>query len=136
MWVSSDAVNPGDHFLVYSEERVPVDGRVTQGTGSLDESIVTGESRPLHKGPGEDVMAGSLVKDGELVLAATRAGSESSLRQMVSLVREALDRKVPVELLADRITAFFVPAVLFIAAIAALLMFVRDVPAMKSCYGL
>ncbi len=128
-WVNSDAVKPGDRFLVYSEERVPVDGRVAQGTGLLDESIVTGESRPLHKGPGEDVMAGSLLKDGELVLTATRVGSESSLQQMVSLVREALDRKVPVELLADRITAFFVPAVLFIAAIAALFLFVRNVPA-------
>jgi heavy metal translocating P-type ATPase len=129
VWVSSDAVKPGDHFLVYSEERVPVDGRVAQGAGSLDESIVTGESRPQHKGPGEDVMAGSLLKDGKLLLTATRAGSESSLRQMISLVRDALDRKVPVELLADRITAFFVPAVLLIAGIAALLMFVHNVPA-------
>ena len=128
-WVNSDAVKPGDRFLVYSGERVPVDGRVAEGTGLFDESIVTGESRPLHKGPGEDVMAGSLLKDGELVLTATRVGSESSLRQMVSLVREALDRKVPVELLADRITAFFVPAVLFIAAITALFLFVRNVPA-------
>jgi heavy metal translocating P-type ATPase len=128
-WVSFDAVKPGDCFLVHSGERVPVDGRVAEGTGLLDESVVTGESRPLHKGPGEDVLAGSLLKDGELVLTATRAGPESSLQQMVSLVREALDRKVPVELLADRITAFFVPAVLFIAAIAALFLFVRGVPA-------
>jgi heavy metal translocating P-type ATPase len=127
-WVSFDAVKPGDCFLVHSGERVPVDGRVAEGTGLLDESVVTGESRPLHKGPGEDVLAGSLLKDGELVLTATRAGPESSLQQMVSLVREALDRKVPVELLADRITAFFVPAVLFIAAIAALFLFVRGVP--------
>jgi heavy metal translocating P-type ATPase len=128
-WVGSDAVKPGDRFLVYSEERIPVDGRVAEGTGLLDESIVTGESRPLRKGPGEDVMAGSLLKDGELVLTATRVGSESSLQQMVSLVREALDRKVPVELLADRITAFFVPAVLIIAAIAAFFLLVRNVPA-------
>jgi heavy metal translocating P-type ATPase len=128
-WVNCDAIKPGDRFLVYPEERVPVDGRVAQGTGLLDESIVTGEPRPLYKGPGEDVMAGSLLKDGELVLTATRVGSESSLQQMVSLVREALDRKVPVELLADRMTAFFVPVVLFIAAIAALFLFVRNVPA-------
>jgi heavy metal translocating P-type ATPase len=128
-WVSSDAVKPGDRFTVRSAERVPVDGRIAEGRGSLDESIVTGESRPLHKGPGEDVIAGSLLKDGELVLTATRAGSESSLRQIVSLVMDALDKKVPVELLADRITAFFVPAVLFIAAAAALFLFVRNVPA-------
>lgn len=127
-WVSSDAVRPGDRFLVYSEECVPVDGRIEQGRGSIDESILTGESRPLHKGPGEDVMAGSLLKDGELVVTATRAGSESSLRQMVSLVVDSLDRKVPVELLADRITAFFVPAVLLIAAVAALFLLVCNVP--------
>ncbi len=128
-WVSSDAVRPGGRFLVHSGERVPVDGRVAHGTALLDESIVTGESRPLHKGLGDDVMAGSLLKDGELVLTATRVGSESSLQQMASLVREALDKKVPVELLADRITAFFVPAVLFIAAIVALFLFVRNAPA-------
>ncbi|HME43146.1 MAG TPA: heavy metal translocating P-type ATPase [Syntrophorhabdales bacterium] len=128
-WVSVDEVKPGDRFVVRSKERVPVDGRIEQGRGLIDESILTGESRPLHKGSGEDVMAGSFLKDGELVLTATRAGSESSLRQMVSLVMDALDRKVPVELLADRITAYFVPAVLLIAAVAALFLSVRHVPA-------
>ncbi len=128
-WVSSDSVKQEDRFVVYSEERVPVDGRIFQGEGLLDESIVTGEPRPQHKGRGEDVVAGSLLKDGELVLTATRPGSESSLRQIVALVRSALDRKVPEELLADRITAFFVPAVLSIAAITALVLFLRNVPA-------
>ncbi len=128
-WIGPDLVKPGDRFLVRSGERAPVDGTILQGRGSLDESILTGESRPRHKSAGEEVMAGSRLNDGELLLTATRVGSDSSLQQMVSLVKEALDRKVPIELLADRITAFFVPAVLCIAVFSGFLLFMRSVPA-------
>jgi heavy metal translocating P-type ATPase len=128
-WSCPDLVKPGDRFMVHSGERVPVDGTIAHGKGSLDASILTGESRPLYKGPGEEVMAGSLLNDGELLLTVSRTGSDSSLRQMVSVVRQALNRKVPIELLADRITAFFVPAVLGIAFVAALFLLAGGVPA-------
>ena len=127
-WVSADAVNPGACFIVQAEERVPVDGRIISGSAWLDESIITGESRPVQRGSGDEVLAGSLLREGPLVLTATRVGSESSVRQMLTLVREALDRKNRVELIADRITGYFVPAVLSTAVIAGLALWFAGVP--------
>ena len=128
-WVHPDAVKPADRFVVRSDERSPVDGRIVTGRAVLDESILTGESRPVQKGPGDEVMAGSLVREGELVLTVSRVGPDSTLHQLISLVQEALDKKNPVELLADRITRVFVPIILAIAGTAALLLWLRHVPA-------
>jgi len=135
-WVASDAVGPGDELLVLAGERVPVDARIIQGqTGKrdsfyrLDESILTGESRPTKKSIGDEIPGGALLLDGEMRVRATRVGSESSLNQMISLTREALTRKNPVELLADRITHWLVPAVLVIAAVASLVLWAGGLPA-------
>ena len=114
-WISSDAVSPGDSFLVFAGERVPLDGEILGGRGDVDESVLTGEARPVPKGPGDGVKAGSLLLGGEMKVRTTRVGRESSLGQIVALMQAALDMKNPAELMADRITRRFVPAILAIA---------------------
>jgi len=127
-WVSSEALLPGDVFLVMAGERVPLDGRVIAGRGVLDESILTGEARPVKKSPGGGVMAGALLLDGELTIQTTRVGRESSLGQMISLMQEALAGKNPPDLLADRITRWFVPGILLIAGGACLALWLFQYP--------
>jgi Cu+-exporting ATPase len=110
-------LKPGDVFLVMAGERVPLDGKVIAGGGFLDESILTGEARLVKKDPGSEVMAGTLLSDGELTVSTTRLGRESSLGQMIFLMQAALAEKNPTEHLADRITRWFVPGILLIAGI-------------------
>jgi len=110
-WVSPEAVEPGDEFLVIAGERVPLDGLVTLERAIVDESILTGESRPVKKGMGDEIMGGTLLLDGQLKLKATRTGPESSLKQMIKLMQEALTKKNPFELLADKIMKWFVPVI-------------------------
>jgi len=119
-WVPSRDVKPGDEFLVFAGERIPLDGQIISGHGTADESILTGESRPIKKKPGEEVRGGVLLLDGQLTLRTTRVGQESSLGQMITLMQEALSKKNPVELLADRITRWFVPIIFAIAGVVAL----------------
>jgi len=114
-WTSSETVKPGDEFLVVSGERIPLDGTIVSGHANLDESILTGESRPIWKSSADEVLGGSFVLDGQLLLRATRSASESSISQMISLLHHAIANKSPVELLADRITRWLVPAILFLA---------------------
>jgi heavy metal translocating P-type ATPase len=121
-WVSPEAVEPGEEFLVLAGERVPLDGRITSGRAKIDESVLTGESRPITKDVGDEIMGGTLVLQNELKVQATRTGRESSLGQMIELVQEALSKKNPFELLSDRIMRWFVPAVLALAAGTALFL--------------
>jgi heavy metal translocating P-type ATPase len=115
-WVEAATVRNGDLFAVRTGERVAVDGVVVRGNGDVDESVLTGESRPRGKAADDDVLAGSLLLDGELHLLATRTGPASSLGQMITLVQKGLATKNPVEQLADRITRWFVPLILCLAA--------------------
>jgi heavy metal translocating P-type ATPase len=126
-WVSADAVNPGDEFLVQEGERVAVDGLILAGRASLDEALLTGEARPVTRVAGAEVMAGSLLLEGTVRFQATRVGSASSLGQMLALLQQALGRKIPVELLADRITRWLVPGVLALAAATAAILWSRGV---------
>ncbi|MGZ3590809.1 MAG: heavy metal translocating P-type ATPase, partial [Thermodesulfobacteriota bacterium] len=119
-WVSPEAVAPGEEFLILTGERVPLDGRIASGRAKMDESILTGESRPVTKDVGDEVMGGTLLLQNELKLSATRTVRESALGQMIGLVQEALSKKNPFELLSDRIMRWFVPAVLALAAGTAL----------------
>jgi heavy metal translocating P-type ATPase len=128
-WVSSEALNPGDVFLVMAGERVSLDGKVIGGGGFLDESMLTGEARPVKKSTGNEVMGGSLLSDGELTVQTTRVGRESSLGQMISLMQAALAGKNPAELLADRITRWFVPGILFMAVTTCLALWLFHYPA-------
>ena len=119
-WVSSEALNTGDVFRVMAGERVPLDGKVISGRGVLDESLLTGEARPVKKNTGNEVLAGALLSLGELTVQTTRVGRESSLGQMISLMQTALAGKNPAELLADRITRWFVPGIMLMAGITSL----------------
>ncbi len=116
IWAAAAAARPGDEFLVLAGERIPLDGAILSGHANLDESILTGESRPVRKSCGDPVLGGSLVLDGRLLLRATRIAAESSVSQMLSMMHHALDHKNPVELLADRITRWLAPAILLLAA--------------------
>jgi heavy metal translocating P-type ATPase len=115
-WRSAAKITPGDKFLVLGGERVPVDGTIISGRANVDESILTGESRPVGKSPGDEVLAGSLALDGQLLLRATRTAAESSLGQIAALVHRALNHKAPAELLADRVVLWLAPIILLLAA--------------------
>jgi P-type Cu+ transporter len=112
-----DAIEPDDVVLVRPGERIPVDGVVLAGASSVDESMLTGESMPVEKGMQDRVIGGTLNQRGSLEVRAMTAGAGGMLEQIVRLLREAQSSRAPVENLADRISAVFVPAVLACAAI-------------------
>ena len=106
----------GMRFLVRPGERIAADGVVTEGHSAVDTSIVTGEPVPREVGPGDEVTGGMLNTHGSLVVEARRVGADGTLAQVVRLVSEALSRKAPIQRLADRISAVFVPVVVVVAA--------------------
>ena len=122
IWIPAKDAKPGDDFLVLGGERVPLDGRVFSGGGDVDQSIFTGEAMPVRKRPGDEIMGGVLLLEGNLKLKVTRVGQESTLGQMITLMQEALSRKNPVELLADRITRWFVPGIFVVSGAVALFL--------------
>ena len=108
-------VKPGDIMLVKPGEKIPTDGVVIDGTSSVDESLATGESMPVTRRPGEQVIGATLNQDGVLRVQATKIGQDTFLSQVIKLVEECQGSKVPIQELADRITGYFVPAVFTIA---------------------
>ncbi|MGD8396303.1 MAG: copper-translocating P-type ATPase, partial [Candidatus Eiseniibacteriota bacterium] len=118
--VPVDRLVVGDLVEVRPGGRVPVDGRVTEGSATLDESMVTGESMPVDRGPGEPVIGATVARTGSFRMRATRVGSDTTLAQIIRLVREAQGSKAPVQRLADRVAAVFVPAVILVALLAGL----------------
>ncbi|MFO1408422.1 MAG: copper-translocating P-type ATPase [Steroidobacteraceae bacterium] len=118
--VPLEAVRPGDRLRTRPGERVPVDGEVIEGRGTVDESMVTGESMPVEKGPGDAVTGGTLNGASALVLRATRVGADSALARIVRAVSEAQRSRAPVQALADRVSAWFVPVVVLVAVLAAI----------------
>jgi P-type Cu+ transporter len=98
-------------------EKIPVDGVVAEGASTVDESMLTGESLPVDKGPGDTVIGATLNKNGSFVFRATKVGRETTLAQIVHLVEEAQGSKAPVQRLADTVSGYFVPVVLVIAAL-------------------
>ncbi len=110
-------VAPGDLLRVRPGDRVPVDGIVTEGASTLDESMLTGEAVPVRKEAGNEVYGATLNGTGSFVLRATRVGSETALARIVALVARAQGSKAPIQRLADRISEAFVPAVLAIATL-------------------
>ncbi|HEV7482460.1 MAG TPA: heavy metal translocating P-type ATPase [Solirubrobacterales bacterium] len=105
----------GDRFLVRPGEKVATDGVVERGTSALDQSLLTGESLPVEVGPGDEVVGATVNLGGRLVVRATRVGADTALAQIARLVSEAQTGKAPVQRLADRISAVFVPAVILAA---------------------
>ena len=105
----------GDRFLVRPGEKVAADGVVEQGTSAVDQSLLTGESVPVEKTPGDEVVGASVNAGGRLIVRATRVGSDTALAQIARLVEEAQAGKAPVQRLADRISGVFVPIVIALA---------------------
>jgi Cu+-exporting ATPase len=115
MDVALAEVQAGDLVRVRPGEKVPVDGRIVEGTSALDESMLTGEPMPVAKGVGDEVIGATLNTSGSFVFRATRVGRDTVLAQIVRLVEEAQGSKAPIQRLADAVTAWFVPAVLVLA---------------------
>jgi Cu+-exporting ATPase len=113
--VPVEQVVPGDQVAVRPGDRVPVDGEILEGRSHLDEALITGESLPVARGPGERVTAGSVNVDGVLLLRTVAVGGETTLARIVRLVESAQAAKAPVQRLVDRVSALFVPAVLAVA---------------------
>ena len=123
------AVMPGDRLLIKPGSRIPVDGTVVEGSSALDMSSLTGESMPVDVTEGDEVSAGTLNISGSFVMEARRVGADTSLARIIHLVREAQGSKAPIAGLADRISLYFVPAVMAVATAAALAwLFFGDLP--------
>ena len=113
--VPVEELDVNDLFIVRPGERIPTDGTVLEGSSAVDESMLTGESIPVEKSDGSEVIGGSINKNGLLTIRATRIGQDTTLAQIVRLVEEAQGSKAPVQRLADKVAAVFVPTVIVIA---------------------
>ncbi len=113
----ADDVQVGDVIIVRPGEKVPVDGLVHEGRSAVDESMLTGESMPIEKGPGDHVFGATLNKTGAFSFMATKVGGDTTLAQIIRLVQEAQGSKAPIQHLADRIASRFVPVVLGVAGL-------------------
>ena len=118
-----EEVRVGDHIVVRPGQSIPVDGVVVEGSSAVDESALTGESLPVDKGPGDKVAAASMNRSGSFTFEALRVGEDTTLAQMIRLVEEAAASKAPIAKLADKVAGVFVPVVMAIAAVTALVWF-------------
>ncbi|MCW6049133.1 heavy metal translocating P-type ATPase [Lyngbya sp. CCAP 1446/10] len=115
--IPADRVRVGEWLQVLPGEKIPVDGEVCEGKTTVDESMLTGESMPVFKQPGDTVAAGTINKSGAVVMRATRTGQETTVAQMVALVQAAQTRKAPIQNLADTVAGYFVYGVMAISAL-------------------
>ena len=115
--VATAEVVVGDFVRIRPGERIPVDGSVTEGASTVDESMLTGESLPVAKAPESKVFAGTINRTGSFVFRAARVGAETTLARIIALVAEAQGSRAPIQRLADRVAAVFVPIVLTLAAL-------------------
>ncbi len=113
-----ESVRIGDRLRVRPGDKIPVDGRIAEGSSSIDESMITGESLPRDKGPGDRVVAGTVNRSGGFTIVAEKIGRDTVLSQIVALVAQAQRSRAPIQRLADTVSGYFVPAVLAVAALA------------------
>jgi P-type Cu+ transporter len=113
-------VQVGDIIVVRPGEKIPVDGIVTEGYSGVDEKVITGESIPVEKRKGDQVIGATMNKTGTFKFEATKVGKDTALAQIISLVEDALTSKAPVQRLADMVSGYFVPAIITIATVSAL----------------
>ncbi|MEI7890808.1 MAG: heavy metal translocating P-type ATPase [bacterium] len=121
--VAIDDVIHGDIVVVRPGEKVPVDGKITKGSSAVDESMITGESMPVEKQTGDGVIGGTVNKTGSFEFEATKIGSETALAQIIRLIEEAQGSKAPIQNFADKISAWFVPAVIGVAIVTFLIWY-------------
>lgn len=124
MDIESKYVRPGDVVLINHGDSVPVDGEVIYGNAQVDEQMISGESMPVSKSIGDNVIGGTLLADGNIKVRATTVGASSVLANIVRMVREAQSAKVPLQRLADKISSIFVPAVLLASMLAFFINFI------------
>ncbi len=122
--IAVDQVQVGDLVAVRPGEKIPVDGLIVNGTSAVDESMITGESLPIEKQPGDTVIGATLNKTGAFTFQASKVGKDTALAQIVLLVRQAQGSKAPIQRLADKIASVFVPAVIAIAVLTFLVWYV------------
>src|ERR1041385_3625307 len=115
--ISIDHIQHGDRLRVRPGGRVPVDGMVEEGSSAVDESMITGESMPVEKAPGIRVVGGTVNQTGSFIMRAEKLGSETLLAQIVRMVAEAQRSRAPIQSLADKVSGYFVPAVLLVAVL-------------------
>lgn len=113
--IAIDDVIHGDIIIVRPGEKVPVDGKIMKGSSAIDESMITGESLPVEKKVGDSVIGGTVNKTGSFEFEATKVGSETALAQIIRLIEDAQGSKAPIQNVADKISAWFVPAVIILA---------------------
>jgi Cu+-exporting ATPase len=118
-----EAVNVGDIIIVRPGEKIPVDGELIEGGSTIDESMVTGESVPVEKQPGDDIIGATINKTGSFKFRASRVGKDTVLAQIVQLVQQAQGSKAPIQKLADQVTGWFVPVVIGIAIFTFIIWF-------------
>ncbi|MEW6185767.1 MAG: heavy metal translocating P-type ATPase [Thermodesulfobacteriota bacterium] len=118
-----EEVQKGDLIVVRPGEKIPVDGRIKEGRSAVDESMLTGESLPVDKKPGDEVIGATLNKSGSFVFEATRIGEETALAQIILLVEQAQGSKAPIQRLADQVAGIFVPIVMGIALLTFLIWY-------------
>lgn len=118
-----EAVVVGDIVVVRPGEKIPVDGVIIKGSSTVDESMITGESLPVEKQVGDEVIGATINKTGSFQFRATRVGKDTALAQIVKLVQQAQGSKAPIQRLADQVTGWFVPAVIAIAILAFIVWF-------------
>ena len=116
-WVDIEDLQVGDSIVVRPGERIPVDGEVIEGASSIDESMLTGESVPVDKAPGDEVFGGTINTTGSITYRASKVGRDTLLSQIIRMIEEAQASKAPVQRLADTVSAYFVPAVIGVAAL-------------------
>ena len=127
--VPLEAIAPGDRLRVRPGDKIPVDGEILEGRSAIDESLVTGESMPVDRGPGQAIIGGSLNRTGAFLMRADKVGADTLLAQIVDRVAKAQRSRAPIQRLADRVSGWFVPAVIGAALLAfAVWMAVGPVP--------
>jgi len=116
--VSPEEIKKGDIVIVRPGEKIPADGIITEGRSTIDESMITGESIPVDKKVGDEVFGATINKEGVLKFKATKVGEETTLSQIIKLVEEAQTQKAPIQRIADKVVAWFVPIVVVVALVS------------------
>lgn len=122
--IETALVMKGQHLLIKPGSRIPLDGNLIQGNSSVDESMLTGESIPVEKQPGDALIGGSMNYNGVMEMEVTHTGTETTLSKIIKLIEDAQGKKAPISKLADQVAGIFVPTVMVIAVVAALLWWI------------